>query len=336
MTQNGSDTAPAVKPIWYGPLMVLGGGICIGFAPIGLRMGLEELGPQAIAFWRYVFALPILFAMVLLTQKRLPARPNIFVVIAGVCFALDIGLWHWALTFTSVAAATFIVNLGNICVGITAWIFLKERPTPIWGVAVLIAMVGAGALTLGGAPDATVVAEQVDTTRRSQTASLLDVILVYKGEILAFLAAIFVSCYIVASKVARRSLGGLDTIFWLTAVEIVTAFFMVLAFREGFLPSSLFGFMVPLFLALIVQIGGQGLIITGLGHTPASIAGVLIVVQPVVAALISWQMFGETLVAFQMGGCVLIIGGILLAQTGRRQSPQIVSQTSSKADTSVS
>ena len=35
-----------------GPLMVLAGGICIGFAPIGLRLGLDDLGPQAIAFWR--------------------------------------------------------------------------------------------------------------------------------------------------------------------------------------------------------------------------------------------------------------------------------------------
>lgn len=336
MTDNSPTSPIAVKPSWYGTLMVLGGGICIGFAPIGLRLGLDELGPQAIAFWRYVFALPILFAMVLLTQKRLPAQPNIFVVIAGVCFALDIGLWHWALTFTSVAAATFIVNLGNICVGITAWIFLKERPTPIWGVAVLIAMIGAGALTLGGSPDPAIATENAGAVTNVQDATLLDAILLYKGEILAFLAAIFVSCYIVASKVARRSLGGLDTIFWLTAVEIVTAFFMVLAFREGFLPSSLSGFMAPLFLALIVQIGGQGLIITGLGHTPASIAGVLIVVQPVVAAIISWQMFGETLVAFQMGGCVLIIMGILLAQTGRRQPPQIVSQTPLKADTPAS
>ena len=335
MTDNNPTSPIALKPSWYGPLMVLGGGICIGFAPIGLRMGLDELGPQAIAFWRYVFALPVLFAMVLLTQKRLPARPNMFVVIAGVCFALDIGLWHWALTYTSVAAATFIVNLGNICVGITAWIFLKERPTPIWGIAVVIAMLGAAALTLGGAPDPVIAAENDSAIARAQDGTLLGAVLSYKGEILAFLAAIFVSFYIVASKVTRRSLGGLDTIFWLTAVEIVTAFFMVVAFGEGFLPSSLSGFMVPLFLALVVQIGGQGLIITGLGHTPASIAGVLIVVQPVVAALISWQMFGETLVAFQIGGCVLIICGILLAQTGRRQPPQIVSQTSSKADTSA-
>ena len=83
---------------WYGPLLVLGGGVCIGLAPIGLRLGLDDLGPQAIAFWRYTLALPFLFLLVIATKRRLPAKPNRFVVIAGTFFALDIGLWHWALT----------------------------------------------------------------------------------------------------------------------------------------------------------------------------------------------------------------------------------------------
>ena len=59
--------------------MVLAGGVGIGFAPIGLRYGLDELGPQAIAFWRYVFALPILLALVFLIERRGPRLPNRFI-----------------------------------------------------------------------------------------------------------------------------------------------------------------------------------------------------------------------------------------------------------------
>jgi hypothetical protein len=65
-----------------GPLMVLGGGIALGFAPIGLRLGLDELGPQAIAFWRYLFAVPMLLVLVLAVGRRLPAKPNIAVFLA--------------------------------------------------------------------------------------------------------------------------------------------------------------------------------------------------------------------------------------------------------------
>ncbi|MEO1660701.1 MAG: DMT family transporter [Pseudomonadota bacterium] len=294
MTKAETKKGP---PKWFGPILLLLGGTFIGFAPIGLRLGLDDLGPQAIAFWRYAFALPVLFLLVLLTQQRLPSKPNVFVFIAGTCFALDIGLWHWSLTFTTVANATFIVNLGNICVGLTAWLFLKERPTPIWAVAVFIAFAGAAALSLGGG-----------------TEGKADI----RGDLLALGAAVLVSGYMVASKVARRTLGGLDTIFWLTAVEVCVAALMVIGFRESFFPAEWNGFLAPLFLALAVHIGGQGLIVTGLGHTPAAIAGVLVLIQPVVAAAISWHLFNEPLAPLQAGGGFLILIGILISQRGAR------------------
>ncbi|MEL7540240.1 MAG: DMT family transporter [Pseudomonadota bacterium] len=246
------QTVSPGPPIWFGPLMVFMGGACIGLAPIGLRLGLDDLGPQAIAFWRFAFAVPVLFLLVLLLNRRLPAMPNKFIVIAGTCFACQIALWHWSLTLTTVANSTFIVNIGNICVGLTAWIFLRERPSATWLLAVLIAIAGAAALSLGGGEGG-----KVDL----------------RGDLLAFAAAILVSCYVVAAKVARRSLSGIEAIFWLTFVEMLVAGLIVLAFGEDFFPASLAGLLVPLFLALVVQIGGQGLIITGLGHTPAATTG---------------------------------------------------------------
>lgn len=279
--------------------MVLMGGICIGFAPIGLRFGLDDLGPQAIAFWRYAFAAPVLFLLILMVERRLPGKPNRFVIIAGTCFALEMGLWHWALTLTTVANSTFIVNLGNIAVGLTAWIFLKERPTRIWFFAVLIAMAGAAALTFGGGAEGNA-----------------DI----RGDLLALGAALLVSCYMVASKVARRSLGGLETIFWLTVVEILVGAILVLGFRESFFPAEMSGLLAPLFLALFVQVAGQGLIITGLGHTPAALAGVLVLVQPVVAAAVSWRLFDEPLAPIQAGGGFLILIGILISQRKPRKT----------------
>ena len=105
---------------WVGPLLLLAGGVFIGLAPIGLRLGLDDLGPQAIAFWRYIFAIPLLLVLLVAIEQRMPAKINGYVVLAGIFFALDIALWHWGLTLTTVANATFIVNLGNVCVGFMA------------------------------------------------------------------------------------------------------------------------------------------------------------------------------------------------------------------------
>jgi drug/metabolite transporter (DMT)-like permease len=142
--------SPPTPRSWTGPLMVLAGGVGIGFAPIGLRFGLDDLGPQAIAFWRYVFALPLLLALVFLIERRAPRLPNRFILMAGTFFALDIALWHHALTLTTVSNATFIVNLGNVLVGFGAWSFLKQRPHGFWFVAAALAILGAAALSLGG------------------------------------------------------------------------------------------------------------------------------------------------------------------------------------------
>jgi len=276
--------------------MVFGGGVCIGFAPIGLRLGLDDLGPQAIAFWRYLFAAPVLLALVVLIERRAPRPPNRFVLMAGTFFTLDMALWHWSLTLTTVSNATFIVNLGNISVGFMAWLFLKERPTNKWFVAVVLAVLGAAVLSLGG-----------------EVGGKGDI----RGDMLALAAALLVSGYMLCSKLARRTLGGLETIFWLTLVEICIASLIVALSGESFLPENLGGFRAPLFLALIVQVMGQGLIITGLGRTPAAIAGVVVIVQPVVAAAISWSLFDEPLTALQAAGAGAILAAVWLSQRGK-------------------
>lgn len=299
MRKQGDTAGPGLDSprAWLGPLMVLGGGVCIGLAPIGLRLGLETLGPQAIAFWRYTIATPILLLILVTMTRRLPFRPNRFVIIAGICFALDIGLWHWALERTTVANATFIVNLGNISVGLMAWLFLRERPTALWGVAVAIAVAGAAFLSQGGLPDG--------------KTSL-------QGDLLALAAAFLVSGYMLASSITRRQMSAIDAIFWLTAVESAVAFCLVAVSGERFFPETLDGFRAPLFLAIAVQIAGQGLIIAGLGRTPAAIAGVLVLVQPVTAAAISWQMFDEALTLIQgMGGLLILVGVFLAQRSGR-------------------
>ncbi|MDJ0920365.1 MAG: DMT family transporter [Henriciella sp.] len=303
--KSASDRLPA----WAGALIVLAGGICIGFAPIGMRFAYSDLGPHAIAFWRFAFAAPILFGLALLAQRRLPSRPNKFIIIAGICFGVEIALWHMALTLTSVANSTFIVGLGNLCVGLTAWAVIGQRPGATWGIAATIAILGAAALSFGGAESA---------------------LSNWRGDLLALGAAILVSFYMVFSKLARgQGLTGIEAIFWLTAVEVFVAAAFVIATGESFLPETAQGFIAPLALALIVQVAGQALIIIGLGHTSAAIAGVLIVVQPVVAAALAWRLFGEPLSGLQGAGAVLILIGIVLAQTGKqgtasKSSPDMV------------
>lgn len=291
---------------WSGPLLVLLGGICIGFAPIALREGLADLGPQAVAMWRFVFAIPVLFVLVLIIQKRLPVRPNKYIMLGGIFFALNIAFWHWSLTITTVSNSTFVVGLGNLFAGFVAWIILKDRPNGLWFLAVILAVLGAAALTQGGGAGGKGV---------------------LRGDLLAVVAAFFVSFYLVFAKVARRSISGIEAIFWLTCVELVVLAIVVGVSGESYLPQNLSGFKVPLFLALVVQVAGQGLIITGLGNTPAAIAGVLVVVQPVVASAVAWGRFDEPMTALQIGGGVLILIAMYVANRRPKAKPKAKPKT---------
>lgn len=280
---------------WVGPGLLLAGGVGIGLAPIGLRLGLDDLGPFAIAFWRFAFAAPLLFVILCVVKRRLPRPPNGFIVLAGVCHALNMAVWHWGLTLTTVANATFISNMGYVAVGLTAWIFLSLRPGRVWAMAASVAVLGALILSQGG-----------------EGGGKADL----RGDFLALCSGVFVSFYIVAASVARRTLEALDAVFWLTVVEVGVGALVVLAAGEPFLPDRVEGFAAPLFLAVVSHVAGQGLILAGLGRTAPAIAGVMLLVQPVVAAAISWRLFDEPLTGLQISGAVLILIGVFLAQRG--------------------
>ncbi len=280
---------------WLGPLLVLFGGISVAYAPIGLRFGLDEMGPQAIAFWRYLFAAPLLFALIVMTKRRLPVRPNPYALLAGVFFALDIALWHWGLALTTVANATFIVNLGNLCVGLTAWAVMKVRPPRIWALAAFIAIIGAAFLSLGG--------------KETGLGSI-------NGDLLSLGAALMVSFYMVAAKLARQNMSALDVLFWATITELSVGFLVTLASGERLMPPTPAALLVPASLGLIAHTIGQGLIIAGIGRTSAALAGVIVLIQPVTAAAISWGLFKEPLAGVQIIGAALILIGVLLAQQG--------------------
>ncbi|MDZ4762815.1 MAG: DMT family transporter [Alphaproteobacteria bacterium] len=272
-----------------GPAMMLLGAVAIGFAPIGLR--LSEFGPQATALWRFVFALPLLAIMIYAFGGRI-RRPSVFAILAGVFFGLDMAFWHAALVRTSVANATFIVNLGNVAVGLLAWLVLKERPSRIWPVAVAIAL--AGALMLSRGAD------------NAHPGAL-------QGDLLALVAAVMVSLYLFFAKLARRRETALNVIFWATVAETVVAACATVGTGETLLPPDLSWFLAPLFLAIVAHGLGQTLIVSGVGRTPAALAGLLILIQPVTAALIAAPLFDEWLTLVQLAGAALILCGVWLA-----------------------
>jgi drug/metabolite transporter (DMT)-like permease len=276
---------------------LLFGATCIALSPIFVR--LSETGPTASAFWRVAIAVPVLWAFYFLREKGQPRRyagrwP--LLLAAGAAFAGDLGFWHLSIQYTSVANSTLLANLASIFVTLGAWVFLRQRPTGLFLAGL--------ACALGG------VALLVSASAGFSGTSLL-------GDALGVLTAMFYAAYIFAVKGLRDR--GERTLFLMAVASTITAAFLLpaaLASGERFFPGSAHGWAVLGGLALISHAGGQGLIAYALAHLPAAFSSVSLLLQPVMAALFAWAILGESLVALQIAGGLIVLAGIYLARKG--------------------
>lgn len=276
-------------------LAVAAGAAIIGFAPIGLR--LSEIGPMATGFWRFVFAMPVL--AILAAMAPAEGRPKRLgpLVGAGVCFGLDLTLWHGALVLTTVLNATLLSNMTPILAAAAGWLFLRERVS--WGFAMGagVALVGAALLTL---------------SRAKGGGGALT------GDALALASAVWYAAYLVILREARRGVDVRIAMFVTTAASLVVAAIATVLLGESWFPQTAQGWLVLAGLGIVVHTAGQGLIAYGIGRLPIALSTVILWIQPVAAAALGWILFGEALGPAALAGAALILGGVWIVQRDRR------------------
>jgi len=128
---------------------VLPGAVAIAFS--GILFRLAHVSPTTGAFYRCVWALPLLWLVARFEQRRWgprPLRSRVFAWIAGVLFAADLVLWHNAIEQVGAGLATVLGNTQVVLVGLIAWVLLRERPSNKSLVA--IPVVTAGIVLISG------------------------------------------------------------------------------------------------------------------------------------------------------------------------------------------
>ena len=280
-------------------LALLAGAIGIAFSPIFVR--LSELGPTATAFYRLAFALPVLWLWMEIGDRRAETnRPTgyrdfVGLAVSGLFFAGDLGLWHWSIKLTSVANSTLLVNLAPVFVALGAWLLFGERFSATFLVGLVVAIAGA-ALLVGGSPQIT-------------PSHVL-------GDLVAVAAAISYAGYILAVSRLRSRFSTAAVMAYGGGVSCATLLLVALVSGESLVASSAYGWAMLLGVALVSQVGGQGLITYALAHLPSAFSSVSLLLQPVAAAVLAWVILGEALGTWQgLGGAVVLVG-IVLARRG--------------------
>jgi len=274
---------PARASLLALPALVLGG-IAIGASPIFVRW--SELGPIATAFHRMLWALPPLWLWMRLVEARQPPEPivradRLRLGLCGLLFVGDLCFWHWSILRTNVANATLFANFAPIVVTVGAWALLHEQITRRFFAGMILSLCGAG--MLAGA------SLEIGGTH------LL-------GDGLGMITAVFFGCYVVALAGLRARLSAASIMFWSSLVTCLGLLPVALVAGESILPLSWRG------------LAGQGLIAYALGHLPASFSALVILVEPLTAAVLGWLLLQEALGPLQLLGAAVVLAGILLAR----------------------
>ena len=283
-------------------LAAAGGATLLGLSPIFVR--LSELGPQATNFWRFALALPILAVWATMSgpNRAGTSREISWLLLAGLFFGAEVGLWAAALDFTTVTNATLFSNMTPIFAAAFGWMLFKERlQAGIWlggGLALL------GALTLSIA--------------RARAGAGPTPELGWLGDTMGLTAAIGYAAYllIVRSLATRVSTGAV--MLWASLSAMVFALGASAVMGEALLPTTWAAWLPLIGLGLIVQALAQGLIAYGVGRLPIVVSTILLWMQPLSAAVLSWIFFGEALGPLALFGAALILFGVFLVQRARQ------------------
>lgn len=287
-TKIGIRSRPIVQAVF--------GAMCISASAILIT--LANVAPVTAAFYRCALPLPVLAVLALAEQRRYGRRPVAsrgYAMLAGLFLAANLVLWVHSIADVGAGVATVLGNLQVLFVAALAWAILGERPTRRYLVALPVVLPGvvmvsgmAGGGATGPHPAA--------------------------GAAYGVATSAAYACFLL---ILRQAAGGTrhvaDQLFDATAGAAAGA--MLLGLASGgvqlAIPWRSLGWL--LVLALSSGIVGWLLITSSLPHLPASLAALLLLLEPAAALILAAVVLGQRASLIQITGAVLVCGGVLIA-----------------------
>jgi drug/metabolite transporter (DMT)-like permease len=259
---------------------------------------LADVGPVAAGFWRLALAVPFL-AWLGWRQgagRPFPGRALVAaVILGGLFFAADLAAWHEGILRTKLANATLFGNFASFLFAIYGFILLRSLPRPAQGFALLLAAAGT-ILLLGNS-------YELSPGHLS-------------GDLLALLAGLFYTFYLIAVDRARRTMKPWPVLAIATAAGAPPLLLFALLLGEQVVPGD---WTPVVALAITSQLVGQGLLVYAMGHLSPVVVGLCFLTQPIASAAIGWAAYGETLSPGDGIGALLICVALVLIRAPERR-----------------
>ncbi len=277
-----------------GIICVILAGVGFGFLGIFGRLAFDSgMTVGELLTFRFTFASLMLFLGLLIYQKSL-TKLNLkqILISAGLGaggYAVFSTLYFKSIQGLSVSLAALLLFTFPIFVNLGSHFILKEHMSRKQFLSLILACLGISILLWGP-----VFFDSMSSI------------------IYALAAAVAYSIYVLVSGKLQQNVNPLSSsLYVITAAAITLAVFHQPDFSRLVQLSSnqifyIFG------LSVICTILPLTLFLTGLQHLPSSQASIIVMVEPVVAALAAWQILDEKLKPFQSFGMALVFIALIL------------------------
>lgn len=293
-----------MSPQWLGrhpEAAVFVGAVALAFS--GILFRLSHTSPETGAFFRCLFALPPLFALMWWEERRWgrrTVRQRRWAWAAGVFFAANLLFWHHAILFVGAGLATVLSNTQVVLVAALAWLVFGERPHRLVLASIPVVCIGvvlvSGLLESGayGANPA-------------------------RGTVFGLLTGLSYALFLLVMRRGQRGvIGPGGPLFDATLSCAVVCFATGLAVGDLDLTPSAASLAWLVLLALLTQVVGWVLVAISLPRLPAAVTSVSLTFQPVCAVLLAAAILGESPSTLQLLGAATILVGLAASALSRR------------------
>lgn len=277
-------------------LALVAGIVCISWSAIFVRW--TDIPGPASAFYRMLIPAVVLLPTFLFDRRPVALNKRLLGIIAvgGLFFALDLALYNTSILKTSAANATLLGNNTPIVVGLLSWVVFRKRPSAAFWVGLLLAVAG------------TLVILWSDLDKLSRLGV---------GDGMALGAAACFAVYLLATERVRTETSTLGFLRLAMISSTVALFFInVIAGVSLKVPHGRTLWAV-VGLGLVSQLGGYLALTYALGHLPATITSVSLLMQGPLTAILAAILLAEPLTWAQIIGGALVLSGVALAHRQR-------------------
>ena len=286
------------KPsIFFIAITLILGAACLGISPLLVRI--SEVGPTSSAFWRSSLAIPLILILVKILKIKIEyktEKTNYFLLaLPGIFLGIDHAAWHHGIMLTTIANSTLFASMAPVFVVIYGYLFFSKTITRKFLLGLIASIFGATLLMYS-----------------SLELSLKNL----HGDFWSLLAGAFYAAYLMSTGTLRDKSLNIYIIFLFgTLFSALTLFIIMLFSNEVFIPISIKGWLIIFALAFISQFVGIGLITWALGKVKTGLASLTLMSEPVTASLLAWILLGENLTQIQLLGGIVVLIGIIYAQS---------------------